>query len=97
MVDVLVPGAIGCLASRSYSRGRSRLAGEIDGAVLLYPASPQDEDGMRVEIVVRANSDATRCSLRRIEDSDLGHLTAGVLLLPLHHAEGGSGVAAPRR
>src|SRR5215212_439905 len=52
---------------------------------------------MRVEIIVCADRDRARFGLRGIEDPHLGHLAAGVLLLPLHHTERGGGIVAPRR
>jgi hypothetical protein len=96
MLDIGVRGAIGRLARRHGSRGGARLTGEVDGAVLLHAARPEDQVGMRIQIIVSPDHDPARFGLRGVEDPDLGHLAAGVPFLPLHHTKCGSRVVVPR-
>src|SRR3954453_4814098 len=96
MLDISVRGSISGLAHRDHGRCCARLTGEMHGAILLDATCPEDQIRMHVEISVGADRDPTPFGLQRIEDSDLGHLAAGVLLLLLHHAEGRDRVSTPR-
>jgi hypothetical protein len=63
MLDIGVCASIGRVARRHYGRGCTCLTGEVDRAVLLHAACPEDQIWMRIEIIIGTDRNPARFSL----------------------------------